>query len=113
MQTHLSHSPLPQKLEELREYIRREIKKELKIKEGAENLRKVAKDKKSVSDVNVIVKKSNSKLTELKQELQELESQILVSQGNTSMTPGNIYTAKCRVYANLLANAHPFFVVLI
>jgi len=88
MQTHLSHSPLPQKLEELREYIRREIKKELKIKEGAENLRKVAKDKKSVSDVNVIVKKSNSKLTELKQELQELESQILVSQGNTTMTPG-------------------------
>ena len=40
MQTHLSHSPLPQKLEELREYIRREIKKELKIKEGA-TLRKV------------------------------------------------------------------------
>ena len=87
IQTHLSHSPLPQKLEELREYIRREIKKELKIKEGAENLRKVAKDKKSVSDVNVIVKKSNSKLTELKQELQELESQILVSQGN-NLTPG-------------------------
>ena len=81
IQTHLSHSPLPQKLEELREYIRREIKKELKIKEGAENLRKVARDKKSVSDVNVIVKKSNSKLTEMQQELQELESQILVSQG--------------------------------
>ena len=58
IQTHLSHSPLPQKLEELREYLRREIKKELKIKEGAENLRKVAKDKKSVSDVNSIVKKS-------------------------------------------------------
>jgi protein kinase N len=37
------------------------------IKEGAENLRKVAKDKKSVSDVNAIVKKSNSKLTELQQ----------------------------------------------
>merc|ERR1719228_2049444 len=79
IQTHLSHAPLPQKLEELREYIRREIKKELKIKEGAENLRKVARDKKSVSDVNTIVKKSNSKLTEMHQELQELESQILVS----------------------------------
>ena len=50
--------------------------------EGAENLRKVATDKKSVSNVNVIVKKSNSKLTELQQELQELESQILVSQGH-------------------------------
>ena len=46
-------------------------------------MRKVAKDKKSVSDVNIIVKKSNSKLTELQQELHELESQILVSQGHT------------------------------
>ena len=45
IQTHLSHSPLPQKLDELRDYLRKEIKKELKIKEGAENLRKVAKDK--------------------------------------------------------------------
>ena len=80
IQTHLSHSPLPQKLEELRDYLRQEIKKELKIMEGAENLRRVATDKKSVSNVNVIVKKSNSKLTELQQELQELESQILVSQ---------------------------------
>jgi len=31
IQTHLSHSPLPQKLEELRDYLRREIKKELKV----------------------------------------------------------------------------------
>eukprot|EP00094_Tigriopus_californicus_P003780 TCALIF_03636-PA protein Name:"Similar to Pkn Serine/threonine-protein kinase N (Drosophila melanogaster)" AED:0.17 eAED:0.17 QI:0/0.92/0.85/1/0.53/0.64/14/537/1195 len=87
IQTHLSHSPLPQKLEELREYLRREIRKELKIKEGAENLRKVATDKKSVSDVNTIVKKSNSKLTELQQELQELESQILVTHQSRHGTP--------------------------
>ena len=70
-------------MEELREFLRREIKKELKIKEGAENLRKVAKDKKSVSDVNSIVKKSNTKLTDMQQELQELESQILLSQTHT------------------------------
>merc|ERR1711997_919515 len=82
MQTHLSHAPLPQKLEEPREYLRREIKKELKIKEGAENLRKVAKDKKSVSDVNHIVKKSINKLSELQAELQELDAQLLVTQGN-------------------------------
>lgn len=56
--------------------------------EGAENLRKVATDKKSVSNVNVIVKKSNSKLTELQQELQELESQILVSQGHALNSSG-------------------------
>ena len=90
IQTHLSHSPLPQKLEELRDYLRQEIKKELKIMEGAENLRRVATDKKSVSNVNVIVKKSNSKLTELQQELQELESQILVSQGHALNSSGRI-----------------------
>ena len=39
----------------------------------------MAKDKKSVSDVNRMVKNSNSKLTDMQQELQELESQILVS----------------------------------
>ena len=88
IQTHLSHSPLPQKLEELRDFLRQEVKKELKIMEGAENLRKVATDKKSVSNVNVIVKKSNSKLTELQQELQELESQILVSQGHALNSSG-------------------------
>lgn len=87
IQTHLSHAPLPQKLEELREYLRREIKKELKIKEGAENLRKVAKDKKSVSDVNHIVKKSITKLSELQSELQELDSQLLVTQGNLPNSP--------------------------
>ena len=105
IQTHLSHAPLPQKLEELREYLRREIKKELKvttqypasralclhsflqIKEGAENLRKVAKDKKSVSDVNHIVKKSINKLSELQSELQELDSQLLVTQGNLPTSP--------------------------
>ena len=103
IQTHLSHAPLPQKLEELREYLRREIKKELKvpdrpagaiclqhifqIKEGAENLRKVAKDKKSVSDVNHIVKKSINKLSELQAELQELDSQLLVTQGNLPTSP--------------------------
>lgn len=87
IQTHLSHAPLPQKLEELREYLRREIKKELKIKEGAENLRKVAKDKKSVNDVNHIVKKSITKLSELQEELQELDSQLLVTQGNITNSP--------------------------
>ena len=57
------------------------------IKEGAENLRKVAKDKKSVSDVNHIVKKSINKLSELQAELQELDSQLLVTQGNLPTSP--------------------------
>lgn len=69
------------KLEELKELIRREIRKELKIKEGAEKLREVAKDRKSLSDVANIVKKSVSKLGELQAELQELESHIILTQG--------------------------------
>ncbi|XP_054290402.1 serine/threonine-protein kinase N-like [Macrosteles quadrilineatus] len=76
---------LPCKLEELKEHIRREIRKELKIKEGAEKLREVATDRKSLSDVAHIVKKSNSKLGELHAELQELESQIILTQGQSAL----------------------------
>lgn len=76
---------LPCKLEELKEHIRREIRKELKIKEGAEKLREVATDRKSLSDVAHIVKKSNSKLGELQAELQELESQIILTQGQSAV----------------------------
>lgn len=39
----LSDAMVQQKLDEIKEQIRREIRKELKIKEGAENLRKVKK----------------------------------------------------------------------
>lgn len=75
---------LPYKLEELKEHIRREIRKELKIKEGAEKLREVAKDRRSLADVATIVKKANNKLAELQAELQELESQIILTQGQTA-----------------------------
>ncbi|XP_055324963.1 serine/threonine-protein kinase N isoform X4 [Sitodiplosis mosellana] len=79
----LPESALPNRLEEIKEAIRREIRKELKIKEGAEKLREVTTDRRSLSDVASIVKKSNSKLAELKSELHELESQILLTKGNT------------------------------
>jgi protein kinase N len=75
---------LPYRLDELKEHIRREIRKELKIKEGAEKLREVAKDRRSLADVATIVKKANTKLAELQAELQELESQIILTQGQTT-----------------------------
>ncbi|XP_070494492.1 serine/threonine-protein kinase N isoform X4 [Chironomus tepperi] len=75
---------LPDRLEELKEAIRKEIRKELKIKEGAEKLREVATDKRALSDVASIVKKSNIKLQELKSELHELESQIILTQANSN-----------------------------
>uniref|UniRef100_A0A8C5G605 protein kinase C n=1 Tax=Gouania willdenowi TaxID=441366 RepID=A0A8C5G605_GOUWI len=67
-----------QKLDEIKDQIRREIRKELKIKEGAENLRKVTTDKKSLAYVDNMLKKSNKKVEELHQELQELNAHIVV-----------------------------------
>ncbi|PZC86528.1 hypothetical protein B5X24_HaOG209247 [Helicoverpa armigera] len=77
---------LPSKLEELKDVIRREIRKELKIKEGAEKLREVATDRRSLADVANIVKQANIKLNELKSDLQELESQLLLSRGQSTPT---------------------------
>lgn len=100
----LSDAMVQQKLDEIKEQIRREIRKELKIKEGAENLRKVKKkpnwflavpdfrnmnselpsshqvttDKKSLAYVDNMLKKSNKKVEELHQELQELNAHIVV-----------------------------------
>lgn len=71
-------SELPNVLEELKELIRREIRKELKIKEGAEKLREVAADRRSVA---AIVKAANGRLSELQAELHELEDKIIMTQG--------------------------------
>ena len=84
----ISDAALPQKLEELREYLKREIRRELKIKEGAEKLRTATSDKKSLQNVSSIVKKANTKLQELQAELHELDSQILLTQGQAEHETG-------------------------
>ncbi|XP_075414185.1 serine/threonine-protein kinase N2 [Tenrec ecaudatus] len=74
-----SDTMVQQKLDEIKDRIKREIRKELKIKEGAENLRKVTTDKKNLAYVDNILKKSNKKLEELHHKLQELNAHIVVS----------------------------------
>ncbi|XP_062853392.1 serine/threonine-protein kinase N2 isoform X2 [Trichomycterus rosablanca] len=74
----LSDTMVQQKLDEIKDQIKRELRKELKIKEGAENLRKVTTDKKSLAYVDNMLKKSNKKVEELHQELQELNAHIVV-----------------------------------
>ncbi|KAI8127522.1 Serine/threonine-protein kinase N [Lucilia cuprina] len=96
----LPESALPSRLEEIKEAIRREIRKELKIKEGAEKLREVAKDRRSLNDVAAIVKKSNSKIAELKSELQELESQILLTQDILSPSSNNVRLSGSSQFTN-------------
>ncbi|OWF37474.1 serine/threonine-protein kinase N2-like isoform X1 [Mizuhopecten yessoensis] len=74
----LPEAEIQLRLEDLREQLKKEIRKEMKIKEGAEKLREATSDKKSLSDVQIIVKKSNNKMKELQQELQELDLYLLI-----------------------------------
>ncbi|XP_067868211.1 serine/threonine-protein kinase N2-like isoform X2 [Heterodontus francisci] len=81
---------MQQKLDGVKDLIRHEIQKELKIKEGTENLRKVT-DKKNLAHVENILKTSNRKLERLHWELQELNARIVVTdrdnRGDDGMSP--------------------------
>ncbi|KAJ0001510.1 hypothetical protein NQD34_006530 [Periophthalmus magnuspinnatus] len=57
---------------------RREIRKELKIKEGAENLRRATTDKRNAQQVDSQLRSSKRKLETLQAQLQELDAHIVV-----------------------------------
>uniref|UniRef100_A0A8D0AKL9 protein kinase C n=1 Tax=Sander lucioperca TaxID=283035 RepID=A0A8D0AKL9_SANLU len=76
-----SDSSVQQLLDEQRERIRREIRKELKIKEGAENLRRATTDKRNVQQVDSQLRSSNRKLDNLHAQLQQLDAHIVVKGG--------------------------------
>ena len=71
-----SESLIRTDLEHSKEIIKSEIRKQLKLKEGAENLKKVASDKKSLAQCNAILKESSVKLLDLHQELQDLNARV-------------------------------------
>lgn len=68
--------------------LKKEIRKEMKIKEGAEKLREVSTDKKSLSNVNSIVKKANTKLQQLHQDLQEVNTFLLLTNSTQDISTG-------------------------
>ncbi|XP_062447004.1 serine/threonine-protein kinase N3 [Rhea pennata] len=84
-----------QKLEGEKELIRRAIQKELKIKEGAENLRKVTTDKKNLVHIEHVLKSSNQKLEQLHWELQELNARIVITEKEGSKTDGSLSPDPC------------------
>ena len=71
-----SETSIHMQVEQLRETLRGEIRRELKIKEGAENLRKVSTDKKTLAQCNQAIKQSNAKLDQLHHELQEVNARL-------------------------------------
>ncbi|NXL83979.1 PKN2 kinase, partial [Alectura lathami] len=75
-----------QKLEDEKELLRRAIQKELKIKEGAENLRKATTDRKNLVHIEHVLKSSNRKLKQLHWELQELNARIVITDKEDSKT---------------------------
>uniref|UniRef100_A0A8C6NT78 protein kinase C n=1 Tax=Nothobranchius furzeri TaxID=105023 RepID=A0A8C6NT78_NOTFU len=88
-----SDSSVQQVLDEQREKIRREIRKELKIKEGAENLRRATTDKRNVDSQ---LRSSNRRLDDLHAQLQELDAHIVVKGDECPQSPG----ADCRTSAH-------------
>uniref|UniRef100_A0A3B3U337 protein kinase C n=1 Tax=Poecilia latipinna TaxID=48699 RepID=A0A3B3U337_9TELE len=83
-----SDSSVQQRLDEHRERIRREIRKELKIKEGAENLRRAITDKRKGQQVDSQLRSSKRKLETLQAQLQELDAHIVVK--DTTKSPGSV-----------------------
>ncbi|KAM4877161.1 serine/threonine-protein kinase N3 [Thomomys bottae] len=68
--------PAQRPLQDEKEVIRRAIQKELKIKEGMENLRRVATDRRHLGRVQQLLRSSNRRLEQLHSELQELHARV-------------------------------------
>ncbi|NXR11661.1 PKN2 kinase, partial [Semnornis frantzii] len=84
-----------QKLEGERELLRHTIQKELKIKEGAENLRKATTDRKNLAHIEHVLKSSNRKLEQLHHELQELNARIVLTDREESKAGRTWLPRKC------------------
>uniref|UniRef100_A0A8C8VGI6 protein kinase C n=1 Tax=Pelusios castaneus TaxID=367368 RepID=A0A8C8VGI6_9SAUR len=90
----LSASSVQQRLDEEKDRIRREIRKELKIKEGAENLRRATTDRRNLASVQTLLRNSDHRLHQLHCQLQHLDAHIMVKEpeesGDTPQSPGSL-----------------------
>lgn len=68
-------------MDTLKESIRLQIRKEFKIKEGAENLLKVSRDKKAKAHVGSILKTCNERIDQLRSDLTALLAQVPDEEG--------------------------------
>ncbi|KAM5299059.1 serine/threonine-protein kinase N3 [Ctenodactylus gundi] len=80
--------PGQQPPEDEKEVIRRAIQKELKIKEGMENLRRVARDRRHLGHVQQLLRASNRRLEQLQGELQRLHARVVLPAPAESVASG-------------------------
>lgn len=79
MEPDISNEEVQAKLKDIQVQLKKDIQREMRIKEAAEKLREQRKQKKASNDVNHVVKEANQKLDRLKQELQEVESFLVIT----------------------------------
>ncbi|XP_049644469.1 serine/threonine-protein kinase N1 isoform X2 [Suncus etruscus] len=90
----LAAPAVQQQLELERDRLRREIRKELKLKEGAENLRRATTDLgRSLGPVELLLRGSTRRLDLLHQQLQELHAHVVLPEpaagtGDAPLSPG-------------------------
>ena len=79
----MTPSEVERRLKEEEDRIKKEIQKELKIQEGAEKLRRASTVQKTggKSDISAEIKRSNTQLQELYQELEEIRTFQLMTKG--------------------------------
>lgn len=91
--SHHAHISMVDKLELLKQFLKREIRRELKIQEGADKIRRASNDRKSWSNVDKVIKKSNCKLQELQNDLAEVDRFILEHGGGGKNADSNSQTS--------------------
>ena len=91
-------------LETLKETIRLEIRKELKIKEGAENLQKVTNSKKTRAHISTILKNSSEKLETLHRELHDLLAQVPDDDGKNTPSQHIFCLFCCILFLPIISN---------
>lgn len=105
----MSDEAVQEQLKELEEQIKRRMLTEMKIKEGAENMRRVTKDKKSLAHVRNIVIDANNKLLDLHQELSDVRSYLLTTSDAVTAVRLSGWSTHTHVITNRQTNRRLLF----
>jgi len=95
------------KLESLKEAIKKDIRKEFRLKEGIENMKKVTTDKKQLMEVENALRISNRQLDDLHQELRELEASQLTRSASIKTDESRIENTDSNSIENVLEKTDP------